>query len=140
MKSPFEDYVSDIFKSRQEAKKRGNEALSYIYKILLNSLYGRFGIKPESTITTICEENKYNYLIQNKDFNIANKLSDKDYILSDLNNRDDATDWAPPRLSAVQLAAAITACSRIHMYKSISREDCYYTDTDSVVLKNPIPE
>jgi len=71
-----------IFKSRQEAKKRGNEALSYIYKILLNSLYGRFCIQPESTITTICEENKYNYLIKNKDFNIANKLSDKYYILS----------------------------------------------------------
>jgi len=43
----------------------------------LNPLYGRFGIQLENTITTICEENKYNYLIKNKDFNIANKLSDK---------------------------------------------------------------
>jgi len=140
MKSHFEGYVSDIFKSRQEAKKRGNEVLSYIYKILLNSLYGRFGIQPESTMTTICEENKYNYLIKNKDFIIANKLSDKYYILSYLNKRDDATDWAPPRLSVVQLAAAITSCLRIHMYKSIYSEDGYYTDTDFVVLKNPLPE
>lgn len=26
------------------------------------------------------------------------------------------------------------------MYKYISREDCYYTDTDSIVLGNPLPE
>ncbi|KAK8965941.1 hypothetical protein KSP40_PGU002982 [Platanthera guangdongensis] len=26
------------------------------------------------------------------------------------------------------------------MYPYISREDCYYTDTDSVVLRNPLPD
>ncbi|GMN45088.1 hypothetical protein TIFTF001_014274 [Ficus carica] len=44
------------------------------------------------------------------------------------------SDWSPPRISAVQLAAAVTACARIHMYPYISRHDCYYMDTDSVVL------
>lgn len=48
--------------------------------------------------------------------------------------------WSPPRNSAVQLAAAITACARIYMYPLISRDDCYYTDTDSVVLGQPLPE
>lgn len=42
--------------------------------------------------------------------------------------------------SAVQLAAAITASARIYMYPYISRDDCYYTDTDSVVLSQPLPE
>ncbi|GKG43163.1 DNA polymerase-like protein, partial [Tanacetum coccineum] len=28
----------------------------------------------------------------------------------------------------------------IPMYAYISREDCYYTDTDSVVLSKPLPE
>ncbi|NP_064103.1 orf135 (mitochondrion) [Beta vulgaris subsp. vulgaris] len=46
----------------------------------------------------------------------------------------------PPKNSAVQLSTAITACARIHMYKYISRDDCYYTDTDSIVLSNPLPE
>ena len=40
----------------------------------------------------------------------------------------------------VQIAAAITACARIHMYKYICREDCYYTDTDSAILGSPLPE
>ncbi|KAL0386792.1 UNVERIFIED_CONTAM: DNA polymerase [Sesamum latifolium] len=44
------------------------------------------------------------------------------------------------RGSAIQLAAAITASARIYMYPFISREDCYYTDTDSVVLGQPLPE
>nr|GFA77863.1 DNA polymerase [Tanacetum cinerariifolium] len=48
--------------------------------------------------------------------------------------------WKPPNNSAVQLAAAITASVRIHMYPYISRDDCYYTDTDSVVLSQPLPE
>ncbi|KAK9041215.1 hypothetical protein V6N11_016327 [Hibiscus sabdariffa] len=44
------------------------------------------------------------------------------------------------RSLAVQLAAAVTACARIHMYPFISKADSYYTDTDSVVLGNPLPD
>ncbi|GJU38579.1 DNA polymerase-like protein [Tanacetum coccineum] len=40
----------------------------------------------------------------------------------------------------VQLSAAITASARIHMYPYISRDDCYYSDTDSVVFGNPLNE
>lgn len=46
----------------------------------------------------------------------------------------------PPKNSAVQISAAITAYSRIFMHPFISREDCYYTDTDSVFLSQPLPE
>lgn len=49
-------------------------------------------------------------------------------------------DWSPPSNSAVQISAAITAYARIKMYPFISRDDCYYTDTDSIVVKNPLPE
>ncbi|GJW60703.1 ribonuclease H-like domain-containing protein [Tanacetum coccineum] len=46
--SPFKDFVSSLFLS--EARKEGNDVLSYVYKILMNSLYGRFEINPKSTI------------------------------------------------------------------------------------------
>nr|GFC01120.1 hypothetical protein [Tanacetum cinerariifolium] len=42
--------------------------------------------------------------------------------------------WKPPSNSAIQLSAVIIASARIHIYPYISRDDCYYTDTDSVVL------
>lgn len=137
--SPFKEFVSAIFRSRLDAKKSGNDALSYVYKILMNSLYGRFGINPKSTVTEVCDSEKYKKLIRNTDFIFSDKLTDNCYIVSYHSNTD--TDhWSPPKNSAVQLAAAITAYARIYMYPYISREDCYYTDTDSVVLGQPLPE
>ncbi|XP_022975380.1 uncharacterized protein LOC111474649 [Cucurbita maxima] len=140
MESPFSSFVSSLFESRLEARKSGNEAMSYVYKILMNSLYGRFGINPKSTTTEICDEDRYMNLLRNSEFIFGDMLSDNTYIVAYHSNTDKGDDyWNPPKNSAVQLAAAITASARIHMYPYISREDCYYTDTDSVVLGNPLP-
>ena len=40
--SPFKDFVSSLFSSRLETRKEGNDALSYVYKILMNSLHGHW--------------------------------------------------------------------------------------------------
>jgi len=140
--SPFGSFVSTIFEKRQDAKRTGNDAMSYIYKILMNSLYGRFGINPKCTITEVCDLDRYNHLTKKSDFILADKLSEHYYIVTYWSNTGQVSDsdWSPPRISAVQLAAAVTACARIHMYPYISRPDCYYTDTDSVVLGSPLPE
>nr|YP_010127582.1 DNA-polymerase-like [Bougainvillea spectabilis]QPP04906.1 DNA-polymerase-like [Bougainvillea spectabilis] len=146
MESPFKEFVSTLFESRLKAKAEGNEALSYVYKILMNSLYGRFGINPISTTTEICDENRYKYLIRHSDLIMGEMLNDNNYIVSYHSNTlsGDVISgnhyWNPPKNSAIQLAAAITAAARIYMYPYISREDCYYTDTDSVVLGQPLPK
>ncbi|KAI5669111.1 hypothetical protein M9H77_18964 [Catharanthus roseus] len=57
--SPFKNFVSSLFESRLEAKKSGNNSMSFMYKILMNSLYGRFEISPASTKIEICDENRY---------------------------------------------------------------------------------
>ncbi|KAL6491854.1 hypothetical protein OROGR_034004 [Orobanche gracilis] len=44
--SPFKGYVSSLYSSRLQAKKEGNDAMSFVYKILMNSLYGRFDDDP----------------------------------------------------------------------------------------------
>nr|CAD1821794.1 unnamed protein product [Ananas comosus var. bracteatus] len=115
--SPFRDFVSSLFDSRLEARKEGNEAMAYVYKILMNSLYGRLGINPKSTTT---EREQLHRFLPYQYWEGHGTLE-------------------PPKNSAVQLAAAITASARIYMYPYISREDCYYTDTDSVVLGQPLP-
>lgn len=81
-------------------------------------------------------------MTQRDNFFFGDKLSEYYYIVSYVSNKEDVdnSSWDPPKISAVQLAAAITACSRIHMYKYISRPDCYYTDTDSAILGSPLPE
>lgn len=116
----------------------------------MNSLYGRFGINPKSTITEVCpyysKGDRYDYLTQRENLIFGNKLSEQYYIVSYVSNTGNVKDkyWNPPKISAVQLAAAPidsrAAHSRIHMYKYISRPDCYYTDTDSAILGSPLPE
>lgn len=139
--SPFRDFVSSLFDSRLEARKEGNEAMAYVYKILMNSLYGRLGINPKSTTTEVCDEDRYKHLIKHSELIFGDMLSENNYIVSyHINTGKDTEHWNPPKNSAVQLAAAITASARIYMYPYISREDCYYTDTDSVVLGQPLPE
>lgn len=140
--SPFAGFVSEIYESRLESKRKGDEALSFVYKILMNSLYGRFGINPESLVTEICNEQRYKTLMMQDNFQSAEKLNDHYYLVNFFNNSSNAddTDWKAPKMSAVHLAAAVTACARIHMYPYCSRDDCYYTDTDSVILGNPLPE
>lgn len=140
--SPFKDFVTTLFESRLEAKKTGNDAMSYVYKILMNSLYGRFGINPKSTVTEICDSNRMSHLIRSSEFISSDMLSENSYIVTYHTNAETGSEsdsWNPPKNSAVQLAAAITACARIHMYPYIARGDCYYTDTDSVVLGQPLP-
>jgi len=137
--SPFKTFVNDLYNSRLEAKKDGNEGMSYVYKILMNSLYGRFGINPKMTITEICNQDCYNQLVRKDTFINGDKLYEDTYVAN--LKKDLSTDsWDPPKNAAVQLAAAITACARIHMYPYIAREDCYYTDTDSIVLGNPLSD
>jgi len=70
--SPFRDYVTSLFEKRLEAKKKGDLALSYVYKISMNSLYGRFGINPISTHTEVCDELRYKELFTNSGFISAN--------------------------------------------------------------------
>ncbi|GLJ46003.1 hypothetical protein SUGI_0968890 [Cryptomeria japonica] len=116
--------------------------MAYGYKILMNSLYGRFSINPKSTITEVCNRDIYDYLTHKDNLIFGDKLSKQYYIVCYVSNTSNVEDknWNPSKISAVQLAAAIIAHSRIHMYKYISRPDCYYTDTDSTILGSPLPD
>ncbi|KAJ8424719.1 hypothetical protein Cgig2_010042 [Carnegiea gigantea] len=89
--------------------------------------------------TEVCEFDRYRYLLKKDETATADQISENYFIVSYKTDTYDM-EWRPPRNSAVQISAAITAWARIHMYPLISRGDCYYTDTDSVVLKNPLPE
>lgn len=137
----FEKFITDFYDKRLEAKKAGDEAMSFIYKILMNSLYGRFGMNPESLVTEICKHDKYIEYMMNDNFQSADKLTDEYYIVQYLSNSSvDDNEWKAPRFSAVQLSAAITSYARIYMHPYVSRPDCIYTDTDSIVLTSPLPD
>lgn len=47
-KGLFDDYIDKWTKSKIESKKNGNKGMYQISKLMLNSLYGKFGLNPNS--------------------------------------------------------------------------------------------
>ncbi|XP_019431574.1 PREDICTED: uncharacterized protein LOC109338735 [Lupinus angustifolius] len=96
----------------------------------------------KSVVTEICNKKKYEEYMKKDNFQSADKLTDYYYIVNYMVNSHELDDveWKAPKMSAVQLSAAITACARIYMYPFISRSDCYYMDTDSIFLGSPLSD
>lgn len=63
--SPFAEFVTGIYEERKKAKIDKDEAMSYINKILMNSLYGRFGIRPHINISEVCDSDRFQYIVNN---------------------------------------------------------------------------
>lgn len=129
--------LKPFLKISSVAKKEGNSGLSYVYKILMKSLYGRFGINPRSTITEITDFSRYQELMMLSSFQGADRALENSWLVS--YDSETIEYFSHPRNAAVQISAAITAYARIYMHPYINKDDCYYTDTYSVVLGSPLP-
>lgn len=53
MFTPFKDYIESIYKERQVAKKEKDTSKSLILKLLMNSAYGRLGLKTNQELIQI---------------------------------------------------------------------------------------
>ena len=62
--------------------------MSYMYTIRLNSLYDRFGMNPESTISELCTKERYSLLSQKENFTYAHQLTIDNYIVCNITNRE----------------------------------------------------
>lgn len=153
---PFNKYVDHFYQLKKEAKGNANR---YMIKLLLNGLYGFFGRKPIEEVVDIVPNDQVASLLAlypasftiefegvnytaikrdihpSKDFCIQNGV---DYLqLRSLN-----IDGRGSKVKAnVAIASAITAYSRIilNQYMEIARDNCVYSDTDSIITKTPLP-
>jgi hypothetical protein len=114
-----------------------------IAKLLMNSLYGKFGMTDDLANHVIVNTDKLDKLIEseNKDRITSTELDDDLFLVSyhDINEfklMDDYTDFD----ISVGIASAITSYSRIHMtqFKNLPDNLMYYTDTDSAVMEKPL--
>ena len=154
---PFDRYIDYWYGVKSSSPKDSFEYL--MSKLFLNSLYGRFGMKPELTQTEIITVDKLDSYLDHKVLDNITYLDD-DYVMVDSSdpNTDSDNDFhemlmninsnlysdKPFLRSAnvnVAIASAITAYSRINInqYKNLPGNPCYYSDTDSVVLAHPLP-
>jgi len=125
---PFASYVEDMYKLRQRYKKEGNN-MELVVKLLMNSLYGKFGQKfmgkddwqpiPE----TLEELNKY-----------ANFERIGDYIRI-------KKDYQPPSCFCFPIwAIYTTSYGRLKLYDTLSYTDPFYCDTDSIITQKRLPD
>jgi hypothetical protein len=146
----FTDYVETLFKFRTEYPS--TNPMNYIAKLLLNSLYGKFGMKNETTDVKVfdcsnpvgqdlfketfelwAESIKDHLTIDNYQILVRNKLLSYKY------NEDEETYHGMD--TNIAIASAITAYARVHMsqFKNNPNYKLYYSDTDCAVLNTLLP-
>ncbi len=134
----FKDYVDFLYNLRSQYDK--SNPLNFITKILLNSLYGRFGMDDNFPNIHIIHKDYINDFV-NKYFDDIIKTTEIDeYFLIECENIDDDEDNT--HNISIGIAAAITAYSRIHMsqFKNNPKINLYYTDTDSIYTDSDLDE
>lgn len=140
----FKDYVQTLFELRISSPK--NTPLNIIAKLLLNSLYGRFGMNPDKANHIILSEKieKDKIFILNDIKNIIDFGNGKELISytpkkpKDKELLDLLSDEAKESnmLINVAISSAVTGLSRIFMsfYKNNPLFRLYYSDTDSIFI------
>jgi len=129
----FTDYVDYVYKARMDARAAGNRVDAHSFKILANSLYGKFGQRGRrfEEIET-CDPNLI--AIEEEWDADEGKLSTRRYfggIVQEWQTEGESKHSFPA------IAAFVTSYARLVLVDAISqagRENCYYCDTDSLVV------
>jgi len=149
----FKNYIEKYFDIKK--KSVNNEGRKLISKLMLNSLYGRWGLKYISFITEILPNNKAKEIsivyqvVENFMFDKERKLEyikyniapndalyhiDEDFYRNIKMKGERDSDFI---IRSVGIAAMVTANAMVYMDKFINSPDniCYYTDTESGFFK-----
>lgn len=140
----FTTFVNELYKIRLDYPK--SDPMNYIAKIIMNSLYGRFGMDDNFIISEIMNKEDFNNFEKfDKDNSILDVIELDESLLVQTKNPkvelntllDNASETHNVNIS---IAAAITAYARIHMsqFKNNDKYSLYYTDTDSVYIDKPL--
>ena len=131
----FSDYINKMYNLRLEYPK--TDPMNSIAKLLMNSLYGRFAMKPIKHVQGFFTKEEFLKLIAEFEIEEYIDLNDStlfvNYIDKNLLNKESKV--------SISIASAVTAYARVHM-SEFKKDDynLYYTDTDSVYLDTKLSE
>jgi hypothetical protein len=123
---PFDEYVKTLYSLRKSTKK--GDFMNIVYKLLLNSLYGKFAQKFKDRSMwhinnfTADELQKFTNIELNGDFIRITE------------------DRKPSSFCIPIWSSYVTAYGRIKLYDYLSRCDPLMCDTDSIITGKLIPE
>ena len=140
----FKGYVDEIYKIKQDTPP--SDPMYFVSKLLLNSLYGKFGMGYELEDHKIINSSNLDTYLNNPLFEVSDftNLSNSLLLISYIDNNkysDLSVDPFEPNIS-IGIASAITAYSRMIMSKFKNRSEfkLFYSDTDSVYVSGNFPE
>jgi hypothetical protein len=125
---PFKNYIEDLYKLRKEYKKENN-SMELCVKLLMNSLYGKFGSK------IVNRDNFISCASANKSDinNIKERIGEKYFRIVE--------EIIKPESYTIPIwATYVTAYARLELYKLLKDNNPIYCDTDSIITKNTIEE
>ena len=128
----FSDYVETIYNKRMEYTNKGNEGFAFFCKILLNSLYGKFGQRSTEWVD-------YDGLPPDSDGYVADEYGNLTRVRIRGGRAEIKVDRGESYYSCPSVAAAITSYGRLMLWKYIDQVrylggTVYYCDTDSLVV------
>jgi hypothetical protein len=138
----FKDYIKQLYEFRLTYDK--SHPMNLIAKLLMNSLYGRFGMDFSLENTTIVNNIEINDLLNSNNPKTGNiidvePLGKNNFIITQeqpfyANINDKMSSLNHHNNINVGIAAAITALARIYMskFKNNPLIKLFYTDTDSI--------
>src|SRR6266545_2206120 len=144
----FEKYINDLYNIRLNYPK--TDPMNLIAKLLLNSLYGRFGMDDNFTFIEII--NKKDYINFEKQDGAIESIID---IIEIGNNymipvkspitklKTDIDNASETHNVNIAIASAVSAYARIHMSPFKNNNtlgNLYYSDTDSAYFDKPLPD
>ncbi len=156
----FTSFVNDIYMKRNEAKEEGLFSLQYVFKLILNSLYGRFGMKDIENKIEIVDTNEAEKILKKKNVSLYTELNNKSLIKYNTNmninykilnlvkdeTSQDKIDLLANVIkqrgnsSSIPIAAAITSYAHMELmkYKNIKSNKLLYSDTDSLLMEKEL--
>lgn len=141
----FDKYIVPAYESRLAYKASGDKARTLLYKLMMNSLYGKFGANPSNYTRAVLFDSEYHKSlvttgIHYKNGKITEYADDPLYTLGGaigdvLIGERELFDFEKQYYN-VATAASITGHVRAFLYDSImavGRDNVLYCDTDSLV-------
>jgi len=131
--NPFEDFVETLYARRQGYLAEGN-ARHALLKLILNSLYGRFGLNPDHALYRLIR------LPQTPDWSAL-----RGYTTSEWNDEvvayGEMPSWGMPSYVNVLFAAQIASDARLRLTSALlgEGERAIYCDTDSLLTTGALP-
>lgn len=123
----FAPYIHHFYAARKAFRAAGDDAQTFFAKILMNSLYGKFGANPDNYGNFMCVgwDDRDDYREDGYEF--AGKLGSHAIVRRDLD------PWQKNFIN-VATAASITGFVRAYLWRSLHTTDSpIYCDTDCII-------